>query len=230
VMIDGTWYEFSWPGPAPATGCSPADPAGDLCTPSGGGNSVFADAPPWTFTCTSPAGCWIKVQDAFNPENQFDLFDFGGLILTTSPFTFPAPGCGNDPEICMMDPNFSTGMVLVAAGAHSLTINQFPTSTTGAAYFQIIQHQPVSAVGGDLIPLDSTMVLVAGAQYTAAWMIPVIVSAAGFGLVLQLQKTKLKHNSCPSCKLESDDIFELGDKTVGKCDNPKCRVSLFFIK
>ncbi len=42
----------------------------------------------------------------------------------------------------------------------------------------------ISAVGGELIPLDSTMVLAAGAQYTAAWMIPVIISAIGIGIVL----------------------------------------------
>ena len=41
-----------------------------------------------------------------------------------------------------------------------------------------------TAVGGDLIPLDSTMILAAGAQYTAAWMIPVIVSGIGFAIVI----------------------------------------------
>jgi len=40
------------------------------------------------------------------------------------------------------------------------------------------------AVGGDIIPLDTTMVLAAGAQYTAAWMIPVIVSGIGFAIVI----------------------------------------------
>ena len=39
-------------------------------------------------------------------------------------------------------------------------------------------------VGGELIPLDSTMILVAGTQNTAAWMIPVIVSAIGIGIVI----------------------------------------------
>jgi len=39
-------------------------------------------------------------------------------------------------------------------------------------------------VGGDLIPLDTTMILAAGAQYTAAWMIPVIVSGIGFAIVI----------------------------------------------
>ncbi len=86
------------------------------------------------------------------------------------------------------------------------------------------------AVGGDMIQIETTSVLAAGAQYTAAWMIPIIVSAAGIGLLIQAQKTKLKHNSCPSCKLESEDIFDLGEKTVGKCDNPKCQVSLFFVE
>jgi len=42
----------------------------------------------------------------------------------------------------------------------------------------------VSAVGGDIVPLDSTMVLVAGTQTTAAWMIPVIVSGIGFAIVI----------------------------------------------
>ncbi len=42
----------------------------------------------------------------------------------------------------------------------------------------------VAAIGGDIVPLDTTMVLVAGAQYTAAWMIPVIVSGIGFAIVI----------------------------------------------
>jgi len=40
------------------------------------------------------------------------------------------------------------------------------------------------AVGGEFIGVDSTMVLAAGAQYTAAWMIPVIVSGIGFAIVI----------------------------------------------
>jgi len=40
------------------------------------------------------------------------------------------------------------------------------------------------AVGGEMIPIDSTMVLAAGAQNTAAWMIPVIVSGIGIAIVI----------------------------------------------
>jgi len=41
-----------------------------------------------------------------------------------------------------------------------------------------------TAVGGQLVPLDSTMILVAGSQTTAACMIPVKVSAIGIGIVI----------------------------------------------
>jgi len=40
------------------------------------------------------------------------------------------------------------------------------------------------AVGGDMIQMETTSVLAAGAQYTAAWMIPVIVSGIGFAIVI----------------------------------------------
>ncbi len=41
-----------------------------------------------------------------------------------------------------------------------------------------------SAVGGGMIQMETTSVLAAGAQYTAAWMIPVIVSGIGFAIVI----------------------------------------------
>jgi len=40
------------------------------------------------------------------------------------------------------------------------------------------------AVGGEFIGIDTTAVLAAGAQNTAAWMIPVLVAAAGLGIVI----------------------------------------------
>ena len=41
-----------------------------------------------------------------------------------------------------------------------------------------------TAVGGEFIGIETTSVLVAGAQYTAAWMIPVIVSGIGIAVVI----------------------------------------------
>jgi len=42
----------------------------------------------------------------------------------------------------------------------------------------------IPTVGGELIPLDTSALILAGAQMNAAWMIPVIVSAIGIGLVI----------------------------------------------
>ncbi len=39
-------------------------------------------------------------------------------------------------------------------------------------------------VGGEMIPVDSTSLLVAGAQANALWLIPVLVSAIGIGIVI----------------------------------------------
>ncbi len=85
-------------------------------------------------------------------------------------------------------------------------------------------------VGGEMIPVDSTALLLAGTHSTASWMIPVIVSASGIVLLISNKKIRLKNNMCPCCKSETDDSFELGKKLVGKCKNSKCRVSLFFLK
>jgi len=41
-----------------------------------------------------------------------------------------------------------------------------------------------AAIGGDMIQMETTSILAAGAQYTAAWMIPAIVSAIGIGIVI----------------------------------------------
>ena len=40
------------------------------------------------------------------------------------------------------------------------------------------------SVGGEFLGVDSTALLLTGAQMNAAWMIPVIVSAIGIGIVI----------------------------------------------
>ena len=74
----------------------------------------------------------------------------------------------------------------------------FPPVPPGSSFtvfkcFELITNFPIevhewptvpSAVGGEFIGIDTTAVLAAGAQYTAAWMIPVIVSAIGIGIVI----------------------------------------------
>jgi len=62
-----------------------------------------------------------------------------------------------------------------SAGGSMVTIDMF------SAPWCLKNGKPV---GGEPIALDTTMVLVAGTQSTAAWMIPVIVSAIGIAIVI----------------------------------------------
>jgi len=184
VTPDASWFEFAWDTGGPSTGCSPADPGGSGCTASTGTPTAFADAPPWTFTCGS-GGCWVTVTDAFLQDGeQLEVFDFGGSIGLTSVGSAVGSSCGNDPVPCLADPTVASGMFQVGPGPHSITIELItavPSLPRGSAYFQVIEHQ---AVGGDMIQMETTSILAAGAQYTAAWMIPVLVSAIGIGIVI----------------------------------------------
>jgi len=82
-------------------------------------------------------------------------------------------------------PGFAAGNFF--PGVDPLSFDKVPTFEQAQFAIHTVipcMMMPPSAVGGDFIPLDSTMVLVAGAQYTAAWMIPVLVSAIGIGIVI----------------------------------------------
>jgi len=48
----------------------------------------------------------------------------------------------------------------------------------------------ICLVGGTLVPIDSTALLLVGAQMTASWLIPVIVAGVGIGIVLVSRKSE----------------------------------------
>jgi len=137
VPTGGPWIEFSFfnTGSA-ARGCSPADAGGPGCAPSSAANSVFGSLPPWTFNAPS-GGANLTVSDAFLRGDQFEIFDFGTSIGSTSvPSTTGA--CGDNPDICVADPGVSHGVFPMAAGAHSITIKAKASPFgAGAAYFRI---------------------------------------------------------------------------------------------
>ena len=61
--------------------------------------------------------------------------------------------------------------------------NWFDPIGSSFAFF-LTGHDPSPAVGGEFIGVDSTALLLTGAQMNAAWMIPVIVSGIGFAIVI----------------------------------------------
>ncbi len=59
-----------------------------------------------------------------------------------------------------------------------------PTDTNCLAMYNDLVNNLCQAVGGDMIQMETTSILAAGAQYTMAWMIPTLIAAAGIGIVL----------------------------------------------
>jgi len=82
----------------------------------------------------------------------------------------------------------------VAPGNHEIKIQMtrpfFTAFGTPEQYIDNVMAvgEPIrSAVGGEFIPLDTTALLLAGAQ-SFSWMIPVVLSVLGIGLVLVRRK------------------------------------------
>lgn len=83
----------------------------------------------------------------------------------------------------LMTTGFGPGEAHATVGAFSINPGTSMLNDLFITALHPVNGGPMP-VGGELIPIDTTMVLVAGAQYTAAWMIPLVVAAAGFGLVI----------------------------------------------
>jgi len=62
---------------------------------------------------------------------------------------------------------------------------QTPIEECFATFDTCLQrNQCFASVGGEFIVIDSTALLITGAQMNASWMIPVIVSGIGFAIVI----------------------------------------------
>jgi len=65
---------------------------------------------------------------------------------------------------------------------------QLSCASPGEVWFQLSGHPP-EIVGGELLSIDSTALILAGAQ-TFSWMIPVVLSVLGIGLFVVSRKSE----------------------------------------
>ena len=102
-----------------------------------------------------------------------EAYNIGDGLVDSDTFLIPAPFVG------MITLSVSgPGIVYVLTGAND------PSSGGDSVFTDNITFECLRAVGGEFLGVDTTAVLVSGAQYTAAWMIPVIVSGIGIAIVI----------------------------------------------
>ncbi len=103
--------------------------------------------------------------------------------IPTKIFTTNPPGIWQHvkPPNYPDDPNFPAGMFFPTG------IIQEETADGSAKH--IVRPAAVPTVGGELLPIDNTALLLAGAQ-TFSWMIPVLVAGIGIGLFVVSRKSE----------------------------------------
>jgi len=129
---------------------------------------------------------------------QTDMFDADGAVFGPPISSF------SDVLDALSDPNFlanleATEVMFEAVeeipdfeseelGAEKFVPHQTFQGTTILGSIQsIIVTKPQQVVGGEIIPIETTSLLLAGAQSTT-WLIPVVLSIVGIGLVLVRRK------------------------------------------
>jgi hypothetical protein len=86
-------------------------------------NAAFVDSldSPYIYNLTNPA--YFRITDQFIVGDIYYVRDFGALILTTSlPYAGAPTGFGGLGEAGWTNPAYSGGQVVLAAGAHHLTV------------------------------------------------------------------------------------------------------------
>ncbi len=122
--------------------------------------------------------------DVFYASTNSGLPPFTNLQVTTVPSdlqtTIALPFEPKIGDYIDMD----TSSIMVHPVWTDLRVPAVPTNTGGDVFTAAgVKDTPPVEVGGEFLPIESTSLLLAGAQ-SFSWMIPVIVSAIGIGIVI----------------------------------------------
>jgi len=128
-------------------------------------------------------GTSVNFQKALISGGFFDYwFDLEDEVLldgdTRYWISFKTPNDGSNLLLCQTDLVFGEVAYVFFEGASGWVESPHRFN------FKLTGGQSNVPVGGEFIGIETVSVLAAGAQYTAAWMIPVLVSAIGIGIVI----------------------------------------------
>ena len=140
------------------------------------------------------------VTDAMGPiDNDFPIgnflnnLDWTAEVLnggTTVVWTHDGPGTGNFSDErhtfgFKINSNSPNGQVdLMTDGFSRDDTDPLPDGTFDLDITGLVQGPTGCVIGGEMISLDTSMILLAGTQTIAAWMIPVLVSGIGIAIVI----------------------------------------------
>ena len=157
--------------------------------------STDSDDPNVLVTITNIVSPPRSFSDLWYVQNRDTLHsNFDAIIKGTFGFKIDAVGI-NTPlifESVAVDGIFSPGetwefIIDDYAGdgpASAFSSANIPSGGPSTGSILALEMEEGPMVGGSLIPIDTTMVLVAGAQSISAWMIPVIVAGIGIAIVI----------------------------------------------
>jgi len=122
--------------------------------------------------------CEIQLDICLDANTSEDPFEDSKCVETyKSCLEDPEPDC---PITACIQCDFDVASCILAT-----VVSQSSIEDCFATFDTCLQrNQCFPSVGGELIGIDSTALLVTGAQMNAAWMIPVIVSAIGIAIVI----------------------------------------------
>ena len=169
--------------------CSTYTTEADILLDSSGASLVIFEDAPQVRTIRFLTDLTITATDNFVTftESQIGTYNLGQVINVRS-------------EIDMIKDEWKIFLddVLVRTssfgGSTVLSSHRYNAGTTGMIGVDNISilcndFQTV-AVGGELIPLDTSALLLAGSQMNAAWMIPVVLSVLGIGIFVVSKKSE----------------------------------------
>lgn len=115
-------------------------------------DGAFVDSmnSPYLYTLAGPA--YLRVTDDYIDGDTYYVRDFGTLILTTTLAYAGAPtGFVGGGEPAWVSPSYSGGEVLLAPGAHSLTIQGDGVAGIPAGFWAQVTTAPIPAPGALLL-------------------------------------------------------------------------------
>jgi len=136
----------------------------------------------WNFPWTTPGGDFLTTSSATQTITVLDAYIWGSTGQMV-----------NDVQGWVDDPSSNNGWLLKRADESVTGFARFFHNTgnpTDVPMLIVTFNEPTGQpVGGQLIPIETTSLILAGAQ-TFSWMIPVVLSVLGIGLFVVSRKSE----------------------------------------